>query len=261
MLGPMNRLFSTLAPGAALRRTARRLPQLAVPLFVTIACRPSGKASAPPPSIAHPAQSTGASSAAPPPAPHEAGARTAQQDGGPDAQARARRDAAADAPPAEPPLRGADGGVLPQTHARPNADSALFKYHSRLLWRAIVKDDPSVAMPFFFPVLAYQQVKDIAKPARDWKYRLVAAFKRTIHDYHRRLGRYRDRCVFVRIEVPEQRARWMKRESEGNKLSYWRVLDSVLHYRDAHGRPRELGITSLISWRGQWYVVHLHGFK
>lgn len=241
----------------------RRLPRLMLALaapFALLACQPSASAPAPPPSIAEPAKPPPAVSAPPAPAARDA-APAVVSDAGADAASDAPSDAQPDAPPQEPALRGPDGGVLPQTHQLPSTDSPLFKYHARLLWRAIVKNDPSIAMPFFFPVLAYQQVKAIAKPARDWKYRLVAAFKRTIHDYHRRLGRDRDRCTFIGIDVPEKRARWMKPGAEGNKLSYYRVLDSILRYRDAHGRKRELGITSFISWRGQWYVVHLHGFK
>ena len=53
----------------------------------------------------------------------------------------------------------------------------------------------------------------------------------------------------------------MKPGSEGNKLGYYRVLRSALVYSDAQGRERELSVTSMISWRGEWYVVHLAGFK
>lgn len=229
-------------------------------MVAIVACQPAHLQPAPsppePPTRPHAAALATSQASA-----RDGGAAKVLTDAGADPMQEASHDASTDAPPPEPALRGLDGGVLPQTHDRPSSDSPLFKYHAELLWRAIVKDDPSIAMPFFFPVLAYQQVKDIAKPERDWKYRLVAAFKRTIHDYHRRLGRDRDRCQLIGIEVPEKRARWMKPGSEGNKLSYWRVLDSILRYRDARGRRRELGITSFISWRGQWYVVHLHGFK
>lgn len=163
--------------------------------------------------------------------------------------------------PGEPALRGPDGGVLPQTRATPSVDSALFRYHVRLLFDAIRKDDPSIGLPFFFPVLAYQQVKAIQKPERDWKYRLVAAYKRTVHRYHRRLGAHPEQAKLIGLDVPMHRARWMKPGSEGNKLGYYRVLDSKLRYRNADGKERSLGVTSLISWRGEWYLVHLHGFK
>jgi hypothetical protein len=129
------------------------------------------------------------------------------------------------------------------------------------LFRAIIEDNAELALPFFFPLVAYEQVKAIAKPARDWETRLVRLFKRDIHTYHQRLGRDRDQCKFLRIEVTEPAVNWMKPGTEGNHIGYYRVLRSVLYYQDAQGRERQLGITSFISWRGEWYVVHLNGFK
>jgi hypothetical protein len=53
----------------------------------------------------------------------------------------------------------------------------------------------------------------------------------------------------------------MKPGSEGNKLGYWRVTRSKIRYANAAGEEKTLELTSLISWRGEWFVVHLHGFK
>ncbi len=44
---------------------------------------------------------------------------------------------------------------------------------------------------------------------------------------------------------------------EYNSGSYWRVFGSTLRYRLDDGTLHELPVTSLISWRGEWYVVHL----
>jgi hypothetical protein len=159
------------------------------------------------------------------------------------------------------PLCDEQGTPLPQTEAKPSASSRFFEWGSEALFEAIVHDKVERALPFFFPLVAYEQVKDIAQPARDWETRLVRLFTRDIHDYHRSLGKYRAEAKFLRVEVDEDRARWMKPGSEGNKVGYFRVLRSRLLYEDHEGKERELGITSLISWRGEWYVVHLKGFK
>ena len=53
----------------------------------------------------------------------------------------------------------------------------------------------------------------------------------------------------------------MKPGKEGNRLGYFRVLRSRLRFRLASGKERSFELTSLISWRGEWYVVHLHGFQ
>jgi len=129
------------------------------------------------------------------------------------------------------------------------------------LFQAIVQDDPSRAEPAFFPQLAYEQVKDIPKPGVDWKYRLLKAYTRDIHEHKKKLGAAAAQARLVRVDVPEGNVQWMKRGAEGNRVGYWRVRRAQLVYADAAGKERKLEITSCISWRGEWYVVHLHGFK
>ena len=47
---------------------------------------------------------------------------------------------------------------------------------------------------------------------------------------------------------------------ESNKLSYWRVYRTTLHYTE-DGQDMSFPVTSLISWRGEWYVVHLGAIR
>lgn len=161
----------------------------------------------------------------------------------------------------EPALVGSDGKPLPQTEDVPRTDSPAFLERMRRLVAAIRTDDPEVARSAFFPVVAYEQVKAIAHPARDWERRLFAAFARNVHEYHRSFGKSAGTLELVGVDVPEASSRWMKPGSEGNRIGYHRVLRSRLRVKDASGRERALEITSMISWRGEWYVVHLHGFE
>jgi hypothetical protein len=126
-------------------------------------------------------------------------------------------------------------------------------------------------MPFFFPLGAYEQVKDIGSPASDWKHRLVAAYTRDIHALHARLaaelgaqlGQAGGRARLVALDVPEQHARWVEPGEEYNKIGYFRVFGSRLRYEEGGqgGTPRVFDVKSLISWRGEWYVVHLSAIK
>ncbi len=164
-------------------------------------------------------------------------------------------------PPLEPVLRAGDGSLLPQTEDRPSIESPLFQRRVRLLFDAILRDDPALARPFFFPLEAYEQVKAIEKPGRDWQHRLWRNFERDVHEYHAKLGKDPARASLDRVEVRETSARWMKPHSEGNRIGYYRVTRSTIHGRNADGSPLRLELTSMISWRGEWYVVHLHGFR
>lgn len=150
---------------------------------------------------------------------------------------------------------------MPQTEERPSLESPLFQLRTKLLLDAIVRDEPALARPFFFPVEAYEQVKAIAKPAQDWRHRLWRNFERDVHEYHAKLGADPQRASLERIEVREQASRWMKPSSEGNRIGYYRVTRSAIVGKTSDGKPLRLELTSMISWRGEWFVVHLHGFR
>jgi hypothetical protein len=162
---------------------------------------------------------------------------------------------------AEPALLAADGTPLPQTEERPSTTSPRFAARMQLLADAILGGDVEKARSTFFPLVAYTQVKDVQKPERDYRYRLMSHFERDLREYHKALGRDAEGARFVGVTVPEARVEWMKPGKEGNRLGYFRVLRSQLRFRLASGKERSFELTSMISWRGEWYVVHLHGFE
>lgn len=188
-----------------------------------------------------------------------ASGRTASGGAAVDSERADQQERKEDAP--QQPLVDATGAPLPQTEDRPSASSAAFQARLTLLVQAIAEDRPEVALPVFFPVEAYKQVKAIEKPERDWKARLVRAFERNVHEYHRELGSAASSARLVRVEIPDSKIKWMKPGSEGNAVGYFRVVRSRLVVRTSEREEIPLEITSLISWRGEWYVVHLHGFK
>ncbi len=177
----------------------------------------------------------------------------------PDAGA-AREDDGGGAASAE--VDAGDPGLLPQTNDKPSADTAPFMARMQALWAAIVTDDADKAMPAFFPETAYEQTKAIAHPESDWKRRLVRNFRRDIHALHVEVAStgVGTSARLVRIDLPDKRAGWVKPGDEGNKLGYYRVYGTKLVWA-AEGQEHASPITSLISWRGEWYVVHLTGFK
>jgi hypothetical protein len=151
-------------------------------------------------------------------------------------------------------------GKLPQTHARPEPSGPVFDARVQALFDAIARDDVDLAMPFFFPLTAYAQVKAIANPAADWKARLVSHYARDIHALHAKLGPNAARARFVATDVPMDRARWVEPGEEYNRIGYFRVYGTKLR-GDLDGTPIAIDVTSLISWRGEWFVVHLTGVK
>ncbi len=158
--------------------------------------------------------------------------------------------------PATVALPPAANGDLPQTPALPSIDTAAFHGEMLLLWRAIRSGDPAPAMAAFFPVAAYDQVKAFGDDAVDWKDRLVAHFDLDVAAAHHVLGPGATAARFVGVVVPTQYTQWIPPGACYNRVGYWNVPGSRLVYREA-GVERSMGIASLISWRGYWYVVHL----
>ena len=145
-----------------------------------------------------------------------------------------------------------------QTSARPSAHDPQFQAEMTDLWAGIVSGRPALAIPAFFPVVAYQQVKAIADPAADWQNRLVAEYNADVIAAHHLIGDRARQAVLVQVVVPDQDADWISPGVCANGVGYWHVANARMVYR-VNGRVMSFGISTLISWRGRWYVVHLGG--
>lgn len=148
-----------------------------------------------------------------------------------------------------------DPGTLPQTDVKPTASGAEFDARMKALAAAITANDPNLGIASFFPVEAYKQTKKNTNPAADWQNRLIANFKVDVADANKKLGPNAKNAVFQGVEVPNT-ATWVKPGEEYNVGPYWRVLKSKMNFL-VDGTQVQIPIESMISWRGQWYVVHL----
>jgi hypothetical protein len=154
----------------------------------------------------------------------------------------------------------ADPGALPQTDEQPSASGATFTAGVGDLWEAIRQDKPELALPFFFPKSAYLQVKAISDPAGDYQNRLIANYEEDIHTLHAQLGADATNAQYVGISVPDSQAVFVQPGEESNKGSYWRVYGTTMQYQ-VDGQTGSFPVTSMISWRGEWYVVHLGAIR
>jgi hypothetical protein len=145
-----------------------------------------------------------------------------------------------------------------QTRVRPPAQSPEFRAEMTDLWAGVVSGRPALAMPAFFPLVAYEQVKAIADPAADWQHRLVAEFRADVVAAHALIGQRARHATLVTVIVPELQADWINPGVCDNSVGYWHAANARLVYQ-VNGRRMSFGIATLISWRGRWYVVHLGG--
>ncbi|CAM8647813.1 hypothetical protein MCETE7_01396 [Acidimicrobiia bacterium] len=148
-----------------------------------------------------------------------------------------------------------DPGTLPQTDQKPTADDPAFIARMNVLADAIRNNSPQTAISTFFPVEAYKQTKKNTNPAADWNNRLIASFNVDVAEANKKLGANAASAVFQGVTVANS-ATWVKPGEEYNVGPYWRVLNSTMNFT-VGGKAVAIPLNSMISWRGQWYVVHL----
>ncbi len=145
---------------------------------------------------------------------------------------------------------------LPQTLRLPATATAAFRCEMAALWAGIQTGRLGPAMPAFFPEGAYVQVKAIYDPQADWRQRLVGEYAADLKAAHALLGAGAATARLVRVYVPASFAHLVAVNVCENRYQYWETPNSRLVYEQG-GALHSLGIASMISWRGYWFVVHL----
>jgi hypothetical protein len=149
-----------------------------------------------------------------------------------------------------------DVGLLPQTDVLPPADSPAFTARMQAFWSAVTSGTVAEGDPAFFPESAYEQVKSIYDAGGDWTDRLLASYHVDITAAHGLLGPDAASAQLIGVRVNETAAHWVPPGDCYNKVGYFEVPNSRVVYQ-VDGQVRSFGIASMISWRGEWYIVHL----
>jgi hypothetical protein len=148
-------------------------------------------------------------------------------------------------------------GSLPQTQALPTSTSSHFLSEMAALWTGITQNSPAAAQSAFFPENAYVQVKTLPSDTSDYRVRLLYQYGLDIGAANALLGAGASQATLVSVNVPSQYAHWVPPGATcTNQVGYFEVANARIVYRE-DGVEHSFGIASLISWRGQWYVVHL----
>jgi len=164
------------------------------------------------------------------------------------------RPAGTPAAPGAPGLlaAGEASGRRPQTAGHPSPDARLAA-RVRALWSAVSGGPAADARAAFFPRSAYLQVKALADPAADYTGRLLRFYAVDVAAVAARIP---PGSLLIGAVIPPG-AVWVRPGEEVNRLGYWRVAGTRVRYRTPTGKVDSFGVCSLISWRSEWYVVHL----
>ena len=147
-------------------------------------------------------------------------------------------------------------GSLPQTGAFPTTTSPVFVANMAALWNAVVTNSLSTGMPAFFPEPAYVQLKTVASASSDFTNRLESDYGLDIAAAHALLGPDAATAQFVGVNADSSYGHWINSGVCDNDVGYFELPNTRVIYT-VNGQTRSFGIASMISWRGEWYVVHL----
>ncbi|HEV3132825.1 MAG TPA: hypothetical protein VGY51_12770 [Acidimicrobiales bacterium] len=147
-------------------------------------------------------------------------------------------------------------GALPQTGTLPTTASPTFTARMAALWQGVSTGSGPSALPGFFPEPAYVQLKAIPSAQSDWTQRLVVEYEEDVAAAHQLLGPNAAAATLVGVDVDAAYAHWVPVGTCYNDVGYFEVPNSRVVYA-INGQMSSFGIASMISWRGEWYVVHL----
>ena len=145
---------------------------------------------------------------------------------------------------------------LPQTTTLPSATTPQFHAEMAGLWQDVVTGRARTAMPAFFPLDAYLQLKSIPDAQGDWQPRLVGELSFGLAAAHALIGNGATTAQLVQVIVPTEHAHWVPPGVCYSSVGYSEAPKARVVYQ-AKDVVRSSGIASTISWRGQCYVVHL----
>lgn len=225
-------------------------------LLLLVGCAnsaPHGDAAAAPSAMgsAAPPTTTSVASAAPPPATASASAAP------PQATAIASAAAPSTAEPADAGAGDAGATAFAADNKVSPTEGEELTARARGLFDAIVKDDPALGDPFWFPKEPFIPLKDVKDPGKYWE-QLHRTFVADIHALHKKRKSWSGATftAFTRGSNPK----WVKPGDEANKIGYYRSFHGQLKF-DVDGKSESIDIHTVITWQGRWYITHLRKFK
>ncbi len=121
--------------------------------------------------------------------------------------------------------------------------------------RDLLVDQPRASA--FFPLAPYVAMKTglLTSPRGDWNDRLWAFYQLDVASAHHLLALHGP-VHYAGYRANLSSVTWIYPGGCENLFGYWHLPGVRLEFRGPRGVVSLL-IASLISWRGQWYVVHL----
>jgi hypothetical protein len=123
-------------------------------------------------------------------------------------------------------------------------------------WTHVLSGGIGLGNNFFFPRTAYLQLKSLPNAGGDFDTRLYHDYRNDVIADHELVTSGGPGAKVLGVDVPAAAVHWVPPGVEVNSIGYWEVMYSRVRY-EVGGQVKSFAIDSMISWRGQWYAVHL----
>jgi hypothetical protein len=123
-------------------------------------------------------------------------------------------------------------------------------------WTHVLSGSIGLGHNFFFPRTAYLQLKTLSNAGGDFDTRLYHDYRNDVIADHQLVTSSGPGAKVLGVDVPAAGVHWVPPGVEYNSIGYWNVMYARVRY-EVGGVQKSFAIDSMISWRGQWYVVHL----
>jgi len=147
----------------------------------------------------------------------------------------------------------AEAPIDPKNKVAPVSDGPELEARARGLFDAIVRDEPALGDPFWFPEEPFIPLKDVKGPDKYWK-ELHRLFVNDVHALHKKRKSW-EGATFESYEMGSTPT-WVKPGDEANKIGYYRSYHGKLRYR-VDGQRFTIDVHTLITWQGRWFITHL----
>ena len=124
-------------------------------------------------------------------------------------------------------------------------------------WTHVLAGSVGLGNDFFFPRTAYLQLKTIPNAGGDFDTRLYHDYRNDVIADHELVTSAGPGAKVLGVDVPAAAVHWVP---PGVEVQLDRLLEGDVRPGALRGRrpgQKSFAIDSMISWRGQWYVVHL----
>ena len=150
--------------------------------------------------------------------------------------------------------------VPTQSMVKPLAHDHALDIRMRQFYTGLRDNNNALCDKAFLPMMDYVALKQGGGNQADWRNRLMYHFHLQLAQLRKRFAASLPGSTYNGYRIPYSTAHTVRVGAEENKAPYWQVFMTTMAFHDKNGRGHNFTINTLISFRGEWWIVHVIGY-